>query len=225
MRTRTRASISVDPSAPAAAQVQHYTYDPAPLPHGGGTDAVSFFDGRLLVSASAPNVPDGPALYEADLDGTTAYLRPVFNDNAQATVANIGGQKPITLALTDPDSNEVVPAPASRFQGDFVLDSQGDLQQIYLRDLGRGEGSDLQALNLSQSVNDTAWATDPRGTLYVSDNSAGDVLAVRGFFDPAPRTSPSPPAAPTTLPPRARRQTSRTTTLGRSTCSPARCSK
>ena len=175
---------TVDPSAPAAAQVQHYTYDPAPLPHGGGTAAVSFFDGRLLVSASAPTVPGGPAVYEADLDGATAYLRPVFNDNAQATVANIGGQKPTTLALTDPDSNEVVPAPASRFQGDFVLDSQGDLQQIYLRDLGRGQGSDLQALNLSQSVNDTAWATDPRGTLYVSDNSAGDVLAVRGSFDP-----------------------------------------
>lgn len=39
-------------------------------------------------------------------------------------------------------------------------------------------------LNLFQSVNDTAWATDPHGTLYVSDQSAGDIVAVRGFFDP-----------------------------------------
>jgi hypothetical protein len=64
-----------------------------------------------------------------------------------------------------------------------VLDSQGDQQQIYLHDLGHPP-RDLQVLNLAQSINDTAWATGPRGTLYVSDNAADDVVAVRGPFDP-----------------------------------------
>ncbi len=176
---------TIDPNAPAARQVQHFSYSPSVLAHGGGTDAVSIFDGQLLVSASSPTVAGGPALFEADLHDGTAYLTPVFSDAADASIANIASLgQPTTLALTDPDSNEVVPFSSPRFGGDFVLDSQGDEQQIYLRNGGWGGTPDLRVLNLSQSINDTAWATDPRGTLYVSDKSASDVVAVHGFFSP-----------------------------------------
>jgi hypothetical protein len=177
---------TIEPDAPSGAQVQHYAYSPDPFTlHGGGTDAVSVFKGRLLVSASSPTVANGPALYAATLSGSTASLQPVFTDQATATIANAGSSEgqSTTLALTDPDSNEVVPDQAPRFGGDFVLDSQGDQQQIYLHDLG-DQPLDLQVLNLAQSINDTAWATGPRGTLYVSDNAADDVVAVRGPFDP-----------------------------------------
>jgi len=44
-------------------------------------------------------------------------IRPVFFDEARATVANSGASGRGPLALTDPDSNEVVPSGAARFAG------------------------------------------------------------------------------------------------------------
>jgi hypothetical protein len=126
-------------------------------------------------------------------------------------------------ALTDPDSNEVVSGQAPRLQGDFVLNSQGDQQQIYLRDLGQDGDPGLRVLNLSQSINDTAWVTARRGTPYVTDKSSGDVVAVRGPFDDRRRRDT--PAAPTARRTPARRRAFRPTTWARSTCSPARCSR
>jgi hypothetical protein len=123
-------------------------------------------------------------VYVADLVGGTAVLRPLFADNASATVANAGSVGAADdAALTDPDSNEVVSGQAPRLQGDFVLDSQGDQQQIYLRDLGQGGDPGLRVVDLSQSINDTAWVTARRGTPYVTDKSSGDVVVVRGPFD------------------------------------------
>ena len=67
-----------------------------------------------------------------------ATVHPLFSDEAQATVANsaagsgAGAGKIVHLALTDPDSSEVVPSMAPRFRGDFMLTSQGDQQQIYV---------------------------------------------------------------------------------------------
>jgi len=34
--------------------VTHYAYTQSPLPHMGGTDAISMFNGKILISASAP---------------------------------------------------------------------------------------------------------------------------------------------------------------------------
>jgi len=34
--------------------ITHYTYTQSPLPHMGGTDAISVFNGKILISASAP---------------------------------------------------------------------------------------------------------------------------------------------------------------------------
>jgi hypothetical protein len=175
----------ISPEAPVGHQVKHYNYNLNPLPHGGGTDAVSVYRGVILISASAPTVANGPAVYRADLEGSVAVLQPMFFDNSTATVANVNGTshgKQIALALTDPDSNEVVPASSPRFGGDFVLDSQGDEEQIYV-DGADGPTPHLSVLDLSQSVDDTAWITNPNGRLFVTDSVDNKIFAVWGAFD------------------------------------------
>lgn len=173
---------TVDPGANGP-QVHHYAYDLNPLPHGGGTDAVSVYHGRILISASAPTASGGPAVYAAHLDPARGLvsLTPVFYDDSTATSATTGA--PTALALTDPDSNTVVPGSSARFPGDFVLDSQGDQQQIYVHDAG-GPDQNLTVLDLAQSVDDTAWATSPKGVLYVTDATRDTVDAVTGTFRP-----------------------------------------
>jgi len=58
----------------------------------------------------------------------------------------------VPLALTDPDSNAVVPAASPRFGGDFMLDSQGDSQQVYVSG-ATSDDPQLSLLKLSQRVN------------------------------------------------------------------------
>ena len=215
---------TIDPFAPAGDQVTTYAYNPPnPLPHGGGTDAISIYGPEILISASAPGtVPasatspaTSPAVYQATLTQTpgastgTAKLTPLFFDGSTATVANLAQPVPsslspspaswcppapaactvpsagtsTTLDLTDPDSSEVVPFTSPRFAGDFVLDSQGDEQQIYVAFPGT-PFQQLSVLDLSQSIDDTAYITDPRGTLYATDQADNDVVAIRGGFTP-----------------------------------------
>jgi len=126
-------------------------------------------------------------VYSVTLDPTSqvASATPLFYDEDTATVVNTNSPqlgKATTLALTDPDSNEVVPEGA-RFAGDFMLTSQGDLQQIYVS----GAGTSLQhlsVLNLSQSVDDTAWPVSFTGTLYATDSADDTVAAISGPFRP-----------------------------------------
>jgi hypothetical protein len=151
--------------SPAAA-VTRYAYN-EPLPHAGGTDAISIDGGRILISASAPGTtgepapqPTYPAVYSVTLDTSTriATVSPLFYDEAKATVANVNQADSgtlVNLALTDPDSNEVVPAYGPRFAGDFMLTSQGDQRQIFVSNPGRAD-QHLSVLTLSQSVDDTA---------------------------------------------------------------------
>jgi hypothetical protein len=47
---------TIQPSAPAGLQMQAYAYS-EPLPHFGGTDAISIYRGQVVVSASAPAQP------------------------------------------------------------------------------------------------------------------------------------------------------------------------
>ncbi|HEY4025672.1 MAG TPA: hypothetical protein VGO86_04500 [Candidatus Dormibacteraeota bacterium] len=194
--------FTIRPEEPVASQVVHYTYSPNPPVHGGGTDAPHIFRGQLLISASSPSDATQPAVYRATLSGTTATLTPVFFDNAGATVANTNspqhGQR-VTLALSDPDSNAVVPGSSPRFGGDFMLDSQGDQQQIYVHNAGR-EDQSLSVLNLSQSVDDTAWATASRGTLFATDGKS-KVFAVRGHFDVGTAFSAGTPGNANNAPP------------------------
>jgi len=174
----------ISPEAPAARQVHHYEYNLNPLPHGGGTDAISVYRGVILISASAPTVANGPAVYRAELEGSIAVLQPVFFDNSTATVANVNSPSynhHVALALTDPDSNEIVAASSPRFAGDFVLDSQGDEEQIYVAGAD-GATPRLSVLDLSQAVDDTAWVTNPKGTLFVTDGVDSEIFEVSGSF-------------------------------------------
>jgi hypothetical protein len=176
---------TIDPDA-GTHQVRHYSYSPSPLAHGGGTDSISIAGDRILIAASNPSAATGPAVYQVRLSGTAAKVRQVFADDATAVVANTSAadrRQPVTLALTDPDSTEIVPSASPRFRGDFLLTSQGDAEQIYVDDAA-GSGQKLSVLRLSNMVNDTAWATARHGTLYVTQNSANNVVAISGRFEP-----------------------------------------
>ncbi len=177
---------------PGSGQVTHYRYN-KPLPHHGGTDAISFYNGQMLISASAPGTtgaaapnPAYPAVYSVRLNQAThvAFVRALFYDEAKATAAN-GAHfgKTVKLGLTDPDSNEVVPWVAPRFGGDFMLTSQGDKEQIYVYAAGSWY-QHLSVLSLSQSVDDTAWATAWNGAFYTTDNGGDTVNVITGTFWP-----------------------------------------
>ena len=203
---------------PSNGHVVHYNYY-KPLPHKGGTDAISFYNGLTLISASAPGTtgaaapkPYYPAVYVVSLNGLThlAYFHALFYGESLASAANgphLGG--PVRLGLTDPDSNEVVPSFEPRFAGDFMLTSQGDKEQIFVVHAATALQR-LWVLRLSQSVDDTAWATSRNGSLYVTDSSANAVDVVTGRFqlgaayaavtpcdaNGAPSTCPAPPTYP-----------------------------
>jgi hypothetical protein len=183
---------TITPGAPASAQVRHYQYN-EPLQHNGGTDAISIYHGLVLISASAPGTtgaaapqPAYPAAYAVTFDPASdaATVQPVFYDEAPARVANTNSAdhgKVVRLALTDPDSNEVVPYSAVRFAGDFMLTSQGDKEQIFTG-LRGGLGRRLSVLRLTQSVDDTAWATSRSGHLFAADHDGDTVDSVTGPF-------------------------------------------
>jgi len=194
--------------------VTHYTYSPSPLPHQGGTDAVAVYQGKILISASAPGTSgkapaSAPAVFVVTLNAgaKTATAAPFFSDNATATgVGAPDAGKAVTLALTDPDSNEVVPSSSPEFAGDFMLNSQGDKELIF----SGASGQNLQVLKVSNPVDDTTWATSASGSLYTTDSSADTVDAITGSFKPgtaytavapcnansAPEVCPAPPAYP-----------------------------
>lgn len=182
----------IRPYGPASDAVTRFTYN-GTLPHLGGTDAIAILDGQILISASAPGTNGAaapqsayPAVYSVTLDETTkvATAAPLFFDESSATVANAGGTLGTTtkLQLTDPDSNEVVPWSSPRFGGDFVLTSQGDLQQIYVSGAETSR-QQLSVLTLTQSVDDTAWTTGSDGSLFSTDSTNDAVDVVTGHFD------------------------------------------
>jgi hypothetical protein len=177
---------------PSSGQVVHYAYNKA-LPSKGGTDAISFYKGQMLISASAPGTtgaaapnPAYPAVYAVTLNKAkrVANIRPIYYDESAATqVTGLVAGGTVRLALTDPDSNEVVPGSTPRFAGDFMLTSQGDKEQIYAH--GAGTGSQhLYVLKLSQSVDDTAWATSWDGAFFAADHDGDTIDKVTGTFWP-----------------------------------------
>jgi hypothetical protein len=185
---------TIRPGAPKAVQLTHFRYPHNPLPHGGGTDAISIYHGMVLISASAPGAvgrpapqPTYPAVYRVTFRFARhfASLKPLFYEEAAAKVPNRGASsgKVVHLALTDPDSSEIVPPSGPRFAGDFMVNSQGDNEQIFVLPQG-GLGSHLAVLHLSQSVDDTGWAPGPRGKLYVSNPVGDTVDVITGPFRP-----------------------------------------
>ena len=100
-------------------------------------------DQRLGPGTTGAAAPQAryPAVYRATFNTSahTVTTRSLFGDEARATVANTGAGhgRTVRLALTDPDSNEDVPAYARRFAGEFMLTSQGDQEQIFVSGAGR----------------------------------------------------------------------------------------
>ena len=164
----------------------HYHYA-GKLPHGGGTDAVAVDDGAVLITASAPGSSSKspqPAVYRVSFNAGThvASFHGVFLDSSKAHGANTGTSgKFRALALTDPDSSAIVPAFATRFAGDYMLDSQGDDEQIFAHNPGASNQS-LSVLKLSASVDDSAWVADTSGAVYATDNVADAIYKITGPF-------------------------------------------
>ncbi|MEA9984273.1 hypothetical protein [Subtercola sp. RTI3] len=164
----------------AASPLVKYAY--TGLTHGGGTDAISIDSGVILVSGSNPTVTGKPAVYSVTLTDTTAALTPVFTDDAAATAVN-GPQAgtSVTLALTDPDSNAVVPASSTSFGGDFMLTAQADMQLVFAHNIGTAAQS-LRVLSIPTPIDDTAFATATDQALWLTDPSNNSVDLVTGPF-------------------------------------------
>jgi hypothetical protein len=77
---------TITPGALPGDQVVHYRYN-KPLPHFGGTDAISVYHNMVLVSASAPGTtgkpapqPNYPAVYTVTFNTRVATVHPLFYD-------------------------------------------------------------------------------------------------------------------------------------------------
>jgi len=184
----------------AATPLVNYTY--VGLNHGGGTDAISILNGTILVSASAPATVGGAnaATYSVQLSGTNANLTQVIADDSTATAIN--GPKAgtsVPLALSDPDSNLVVPASVPAYGGDFLLDGQADQQLIFSASTGAPNQS-LTVLSVTQPLDDTVFATTAAPVLWVTDPSHNTLDRATGPFAPGEVvTSVAPNAGPTYL--------------------------
>ncbi|HEX4579856.1 MAG TPA: hypothetical protein VH498_07630 [Candidatus Dormibacteraeota bacterium] len=166
-----------------AKTVTTYSYSPSPAVAGvGGTDSVAIWGGEIIIVHSNPSDTTQAAQYSAVLDNATltANLTPLFFDNSNATNAITGARAP--LALTDPDTNIVVPDAAPRFAGQLALISQGDGQIIFTHP---GESSALTVLPVTDNVagnvppiDSMAVATSHNGTLYVVDAKANAISTI-----------------------------------------------
>lgn len=102
--------FTIRPGGPSSTQVAHYSYNEV-LPHFGGTDAISIYEGHIFISASAPGTtgapapqPTYPAVYSVSLDPATgvATVSPVFYDESHARIANVGSTKGNVVQLGSP---------------------------------------------------------------------------------------------------------------------------
>ncbi len=191
---------TIKPSAHPAAQVHHYTYSPAPdsshkggVFTGGGTDAVVVRGSAIFVSASNPATKKATALLHVTLGRNgIAKLSATFADNAGAT--DSFSESPVKLALTDPDSNALVPSVAGQYAGDLMVVGQADQQLVFASGVGSGHIS-LTRLLLSHQdpttfvdtpagVDDVRWVQSASQTLYIVDNGANRIYSVKGPFNP-----------------------------------------
>jgi hypothetical protein len=169
---------------PATKTVTSYTYSPSPEVSGsGGTDSIAVINGRIYVSHSNPNDNTQATAYLVNLDNIThtANLTPVFYDDSTAT--DVVTSKTVTLDLTDPDSNYIMPSASPRFAGELATISQAD-GQIIFANLGTTPPP-LYRLSVTDNVpgnvppiDGLVVATSGQGTLYVVDAKANTISAL-----------------------------------------------
>jgi hypothetical protein len=166
---------------PLTAKVATYQYSPSPAVSGnGGTDSIVVDHGHIFVAHSNPADTTQATEYEVTLDSrsSTATLRPVFFDNGPAIDAASG--QPVQMALTDPDTNYLMPAASPRFRRQLATISQADGKIIFASHLR--DHPQLTQLTLSDNVDGNvppidglAVATTEGGSLYVVDSGTGKV--------------------------------------------------
>jgi len=176
----------------AAGTITSYTYSPSPTQTSstdttahGGTDSLSLGpDGSVYVSHSNPNtgVAGTAAIYQVTLSGRTAALRTVLAVDAAATDAVTG--QPVTLALTDLDSNRYIPGSAPVLPGTLLQVAQGDHQLLEVTAPGT-PGQQVKQLTLTNAEPNTAPPTPDDivevtgpGTLYTVDQGAGTIQSI-----------------------------------------------
>lgn len=149
-----------------------------PTVHGGGYDDLTVLGGHIFISASNPSLNSRginvfPAVLEVtSLAGGTVHLKRVLLGDAHATDIPTG--KAVSLNLTDPDSLTADP------RGNLLLTSQADAELVFIRD----PDTNFQSTNLLKltdtsrravTVDDTAFASDPKSVMLVSDLTANIV--------------------------------------------------
>jgi hypothetical protein len=160
--------FTIDPTVSGASAVKEYTLPKTP--HGGGFDDIQFVNGLSLIDASNPTLNAAgnnvfPALYKVQLSGTRASLTPVLKGGAKATTINLPVST-VTLPLTDPDSMMIDP------QGDLVLDSQGDSQMLFIKQVGTPQQK-VSVLTVGTQVDDSVFPSTSKGCVIVADNNSG----------------------------------------------------
>jgi hypothetical protein len=159
---------------PATDAITPYSFSSAK--HGGGYDDLAFTNGKAFIAASNPTlsprgINHGPALVSVVLRGKTAAVKSVLKGDAQAIDIPTGNT--VTLNLTDPDSLSITPS------GDVLLVSQADSEIVFVHNAGQDSQS-VSRLLVGTQLDDTVFATQSNGRLYVSDSKANAIYAVRG---------------------------------------------
>jgi hypothetical protein len=172
---------------PGVAAPFHYSYYPNPselagteTSPNGGTDSISVSQsGTVYIAHSNPDpgVPNTAALYRVTFMGTDALLKPVFR--VDSTAKDVVTKKSVKLALTDPDSNTIIPGTAPVLGGALLQDSQGDGQVIIAKGLSleRLVLQNAETPALQPTIDDMVEVTGP-GTLYVVDQGANTVQTI-----------------------------------------------
>lgn len=171
---------------PLTRSTVRFTYSPSLEVNGnGGTDSIALWHGGIYVSHSNPNDTTQPTVYRIVLDWYDHVARgyPVFWNDDVATFEPAGTSGP--MALTDPDTNFVMPHAGERYAGDLATISQADGRLILAKYSGDGGPLRLTQLNLTDNVTGNlppidglAVATASEGTLYAVDSKAGTIQAL-----------------------------------------------
>jgi hypothetical protein len=163
---------------------KHYKFPPTP--HGGGYDDMVVKNGEVFMTASNPNLDTMgnnvfPALVRVSLSGSSVLVEPVLDADASAT--DIATGKKVKLNLTDPDSLTMDP------RGNIVLDSQADSELVFIRQpftheqevgLLKITSPVTGPMNATITLDDTAFAPNPKAFLLVTDVGAGAIYRIDG---------------------------------------------
>ncbi len=151
---------------PASGTVTPYTFPKTP--HGGGYDDVYFINGTTYISASNPTLDKSgnnvfPAVDKISLSNGKANLTTILMGNATATDVTMGANNAkVTLNEIDPDSL------STDGKGDLILMNQAGSEIVTISNPGTGEQK-VTRLAVGSQLDDTVWATSPKGRLLVVD--------------------------------------------------------